>query len=107
MLDKATYMKEYYEKNKNKLEEEIICEECGHKYKRCKKSAHIKTRKHLLKILENENKNIKNETKEEFKLKIGEEEYMKEKKEEIMEKTKKEIMEKTKNMIMKEIKKIL
>lgn len=98
MLDKATYMKEYYEKNKEKLEEEIICNECGHKYKKCKKSAHIKTKKHMLKILEKENKDLKEE---------GKEEYLNEKKKEIMESTKKMLMESTKKILIKEMEKII
>lgn len=93
--DKAKYMKDYYEKNKSKLEEKIKCEICLHEYKKCKKSEHIKTKKHLMKMLEKENKNLKDE---------GRDEYLNEKKKEIMESTKKILMKEMEKILEKKIK---
>lgn len=44
--DKKEYDKQYREKNKDKLNKDIICE-CGGKYKSRHKSSHLKTKKHI------------------------------------------------------------
>ena len=64
MTDRKQYYKDYAEKNKEKLREEFICEECGGKYKRANKTNHINTKKHqnslFIKKLKNDNETMKN-----------------------------------------------
>lgn len=40
------YHIEYFEKNKNKLQEKIKCPECGHEYMKYNKTSHIITKAH-------------------------------------------------------------
>jgi hypothetical protein len=56
----VAYRKEYYEKNKEALNEKIICKDCGTAYKKYKKSEHENTKRHKNKVLENENNMLKN-----------------------------------------------
>lgn len=62
--DRKEYFKKYFDKNKDKLTEEFICEECGGKYQKMSKAHHIKTKKHinalLIKKLQNDNDIMKN-----------------------------------------------
>lgn len=62
--DRKQYFKEYAEKNKDKLNKDCICEECGGKYKYVNKANHEKTNKHqnnlLLKKLQKDNEAMKN-----------------------------------------------
>ena len=51
--DQKKYSLKFYEKNKTHLQECIVCE-CGGKYKNYNKSHHMKTKKHL-KFLSNDN----------------------------------------------------
>jgi hypothetical protein len=44
----------YYENNKDKYCETVICEGCGAEYRRYAKTAHEKTKKHTTKIMQNE-----------------------------------------------------
>lgn len=61
--DRKKYFKEYVEKNKGKLNENFICEECGGKYKYMSKTTHEKTKKHqnslLIKKLQKDNETMK------------------------------------------------
>jgi conjugal transfer/entry exclusion protein len=58
------YLKEYFNKNKEKLTEDFICEDCGGKYQYMSKAHHIKTKKHLnsllIKKLQKDNETMKN-----------------------------------------------
>jgi hypothetical protein len=56
--DMKEYNKKYYEKNKDKLHEKIMCE-CGEEYSKYKKSTHKKTQKHRNKMMEIEIKKLK------------------------------------------------
>ncbi len=62
--DRTEYFKEYFDKNKDKLMEEFICENCGGKYKKMSKAHHIKTKKHqnsiLIQKLQKDNETMKN-----------------------------------------------
>ena len=62
--DRKEYFKEYFDKNKEKLNEDFICDECCGKYKYIHKAIHTKTKKHqnslLLKKLQKDNEVIKN-----------------------------------------------
>ena len=62
--DRAQYYKDYAEKNKEKLKQDFICDECGVKYKLANKTNHINTKKHqnslLIKKLKNDNETMKN-----------------------------------------------
>ena len=62
--DRKLYFKEYFDKNKNKLNEDFICEECGGKYKYLSKTSHFKTKKHqnaiTIKKLQKDNETMKN-----------------------------------------------
>ena len=62
--DRKQYYKEYFEKNKDKLRENFICNECGGKYKKANKANHIKTKKHqnflLIQKLKNDNNDMQN-----------------------------------------------
>lgn len=55
------YYKPYYEKNKDKLMEKIMCE-CGIEYKRYNKCKHIKSKRHINKLLELQENNSENNT---------------------------------------------
>ena len=61
--DRKDYFKEYFDKNKDKLTENFICEDCGGKYKKMSKAHHIKTKKHqnslLIKKLQKDNETMK------------------------------------------------
>ena len=57
--DMKNYNKEYYEKNKEKYQEKVICE-CGEKYTKYRKSLHEKSQKHKNKLIEKENLRLKN-----------------------------------------------
>ena len=61
---KQQYLKDYINKNKEKLTEDFICDECGGKYKYMNKAHHIKTKKHqnslLIKKLQKDNETMKN-----------------------------------------------
>ena len=52
--------KSYYENNKHKYSETVICEGCGEEYRRYTKGAHEKTKKHKTKVLEKELEKMKN-----------------------------------------------
>jgi hypothetical protein len=84
----SSYYKEYCIKNKEKLDEMILCPDCGEEYKKRRKSLHIKTKKHMLKLLENENKDLN---------------HLKENKDEILENAKK-VMENEMKKILEKIK---
>ena len=58
--DRKQYFKDYFDKNKDKLNEENNCEDCGGKYKFVHKSNHIKTKKHQNSLLKKENETLKN-----------------------------------------------
>jgi hypothetical protein len=62
--DRKQYFKDYAEKNKEKLNEEFICQECGGKYKYISRTTHEKTKKHqnslLIKKLQKDNETMKN-----------------------------------------------
>lgn len=58
--EKIKYYNDYFEKNKEKLKKDCICDVCGGKYKYMAKAHHIKTKKHVA-ILEMENLRAKNE----------------------------------------------
>jgi hypothetical protein len=58
--NRKQYFKDYFDKNKEKLNEEFICNICGGKYKFIHKSNHIKTKKHQNTLLKNENEALKN-----------------------------------------------
>jgi isopropylmalate/homocitrate/citramalate synthase len=61
--DRRQYYKDYAQKNKEKLQEQFICEDCGGKYKKVNKANHSQTKKHqnslLIKKLKNDNENMK------------------------------------------------
>jgi hypothetical protein len=61
--NRTQYFKEYMKKNKEKLNEDFICEECGGKYKYMSKTTHEKTKKHqnslLIKKLQKDNETMK------------------------------------------------
>jgi hypothetical protein len=61
--DRSKYFKEYAEKNKEKLTENVVCDECGGKYQKMGLSHHIKTKKHqnslLIKKLQQDNETMK------------------------------------------------
>ena len=61
--NRKEYFKEYFDKNKEKLIEDFICEDCGGKYKKMSKAHHIKTKKHqnslLIKKLQKDNETMK------------------------------------------------
>ena len=42
----------YYENNKHKYSETVICEGCGVEYRRYTKGAHEKTKKHITRVTE-------------------------------------------------------
>lgn len=74
--DITTYQREYYENNKESLQEMLLCDDCGLQYRKCKKSAHMKTKKHISKMLEYENNLLKNSEKIDEKMKILEKKEM-------------------------------
>ena len=58
--NRKEYFKEYFDKNKEKLNEEFVCNICGGKYKFVHKSNHIKTKKHQNSLLKKEVETLKN-----------------------------------------------
>jgi len=64
MNDRKQYFKDYFEKNKDKLNEDFICDDCGGKYKKMSKANHFKTKKHqnslLIQKLKKDNETMKN-----------------------------------------------
>lgn len=58
--NRKQYFKDYFDKNKEKLNEEFVCDECGGKYKFVHKANHIKTKKHQNSLLKKENEVLKN-----------------------------------------------
>ena len=62
--DRKQYFKEYVEKNKDKLNKDLVCDICAGKYKYVNKANHDKTKKHqnslLLQKLQNDNEAMKN-----------------------------------------------
>ena len=62
--NRKQYYKDYFEKNKDKLREKFICDECGGKYTLANKTSHYKTKNHqnflLIKKLQNDNNTMKN-----------------------------------------------
>ena len=61
--DRSQYLKDYHQKNIDRLEEKFICDICGGKYKYMNKTNHFKTKKHqnilLIQKLKKENETIK------------------------------------------------
>ena len=49
--DRKQYFKDYFDKNKDKLNEDFICPFCGGKYKYMSKTNHYKTKKHINSLL--------------------------------------------------------
>jgi hypothetical protein len=62
--DKNQNYKEYFEANKEKYQEKIICETCGGKYIRYNKSHHIKSKKHTTAELQEKVKMLEIEKEE-------------------------------------------
>ena len=62
--DRTQYFKEYFQKNKNKLTENIICDICGGKYQKMNKTIHDKSKKHInqetINKLKEDNERMKN-----------------------------------------------
>lgn len=67
-IKKCAYMKKYNEENKDKLNEQFVCDICGGKYKKMNSAHHSKTKKHqdglLIQKLKNENDEIKKSVSE-------------------------------------------
>jgi hypothetical protein len=70
-IDKKTYMKEYRQKNINKLKERIHCDICDNFYQKYNKDHHFKTKKHvttaLIKNYEEKLKQLSDEKTETIK----------------------------------------
>lgn len=62
--DRKEYFKKYFDENKEKLNQDFICEICGGKYKYISKTTHEKTKKHknclLINKLTKDNETMKN-----------------------------------------------
>jgi hypothetical protein len=52
-IKKKCNYKDYYEANKEKFQEKIVCSDCGSEYKKYNKSSHEKTNKHQKALLIN------------------------------------------------------
>jgi hypothetical protein len=62
--DRTQYYKDYAIKNKDKLKQDFICDECGGKFKLANKTNHNNTKKHIncltIKKLKKDNEMMKN-----------------------------------------------
>ena len=62
--DRKQYFKEYFEKNKNKLTKDIICDVCGGKYQKMNQTIHFNSKKHKtgleMQKIKEENERMKN-----------------------------------------------
>jgi hypothetical protein len=59
-IKKKCNYKDYYEENKEKFQEKIICPDCGSEYKKYNKSHHDKTNKHQKALLVNKLNKLNN-----------------------------------------------
>ncbi|ATZ81252.1 hypothetical protein BMW23_1209 [Bodo saltans virus] len=61
--NRKDYFLDYYSKNKEKITEIIICDDCGGKYQKHNKTSHIRTQKHsnavVINNLKKDNKHMK------------------------------------------------